>query len=103
MKNQELRELLEEHSKVQAKIEKVAHKLYEKRNNLMRKIVPEIISRKAGDIIGLPTVPMSIRFKDGRTWTLRPSYTDKGGAFKGTVFKAYGVDLFTITEKGEKK
>ena len=102
MKNQELEGLLIEHSKVQKKIDTVAKQLYERRNELMRQIAPEIIRRKAGDVVGLPSAPMTIKFKDERSWVLKPSYVDKGGAFKGTVFKAYGVDIFTITEKGEK-
>ena len=98
MTNKKLKELLMAHSEVVEEIKTVALPIYEKRNELMRQIVPAFIEKKGKDVVGILTSPLTIRFQDGRNWTVKPNYVDKAGTFKGTAFKANGVDLFSIKE-----
>jgi hypothetical protein len=98
------KDMLEEFSENERKIEAVAHPLYEKRNELVRKLIPLFLKRNPEVVEdGLIKSPISVKFKDGKIFRLQPNYMSATGHFKGAVFKAYGVELFTITEKGAKK
>ena len=103
MKTEEFKKLLLQLDKVEEQIAEVAKPIYEKRQKLVNQLLPEFLKRKGKEVSGLLTSPLTVKFKDGQTWTLKPMYVDKAGQFKGAVFKNYGVPLFTITKKGVKK
>lgn len=94
-----LKELLEAHSKVSKEIEEIAAPIYKRRTELLAEIIPALIEKKAPDTVGMLTSPVTIKFKDGRTWTMRPLYVNKGGEFKGAVFKNSPSEIFSLTEK----
>jgi len=99
-----LRQLLEEHSKNQMDIEAIAKPLYEKRAELVNQLLPYFLKRNPEAVEdGLIRVPISIKFKDGKIWRLQPNYMSATGHYKGAAFKVHGNELFTISEKGEKK
>lgn len=102
-KSQKLRKLLEEHSKVITDIEDIAVPLYRKRNDLLKKILPLMMEKKAPGVCGLLTSPLTIKYRDGRSWKLQPNYVYKNGEFKGAVYKNQGIELFTVTERKERK
>ena len=99
-----LKDLLEEHSANEQAILTTAAPLYAKRNELVKQLLPMFIKKNPDGIIdGVLQTPITIKFKDGKIFTLKPNYMSATGEFKGAIFKNYGVELFTITEKGSKK
>jgi hypothetical protein len=97
--NKRLKELLEEHAKNEEDIANVAAPLYQRRNELVRELMPEFIKRKAPDCNGMLLAPLTLKYKDGTSYTLKPMYVSAQGQFKGAVHKNYGVELFTIVKK----
>jgi tetrahydromethanopterin S-methyltransferase subunit G len=99
MKTDEVKKLLMKLDRVEKKVEEVAAPIYQERQEILNKLLPEFLRRKGKDVVGLLTSPLTLKFKDGQAWTLRPMYVDKAGKFRGAVFKNYGVPLFSITKK----
>ena len=87
-----MRDLLEAHSKNELDIEAIAKPLYEKRNELVKQLLPLFIKRNPEGIVdGLLQSPISVKFKDGRIWKLQPNYVNKEGQFRGDVGKTFYV------------
>lgn len=102
MKTSTLKEKLENLTILFNRIEEVARPVYEEYNKAVVELIPEFVSRSKEEIQGILVAPITLAFKDGKSWTLRPTYV-KDGNLTNTSFKALGINAFTITEKGVKE
>jgi hypothetical protein len=87
---------LERVVELEQKIQDVVKPIYEEWNELSAEVVPEFIAKSGANISGLLISPLTIRFKDGSTYQLRPEYVSKEGYFKNVVWKAAGPAVFSI-------
>lgn len=100
MKSKDMREKLERLTVLEKKIATEVKATYEEWNNLTAELIPEFINKKP-ELSGLLTSPITIKYKDGRAWTLRPHYV-KDGVLTNVMFKNYGFNPFSINEERSK-
>jgi len=84
-------------SELKTKIENEVKQTYEEHNKLTAELTEEIIHRKAGDVIGIIKTSLSVKFRCGRGWVLRPNFI-KGGILENVIWKPVGVHAFTVEE-----
>jgi hypothetical protein len=95
MKNSELLAKLKRLDELKQLIETTVKDTYKEHGELTIELTEELLTRKAGDNVGILRAPIQIKFKDGQAWELRPNYM-KDGQLKNVIWKPNGVDAFSI-------
>jgi hypothetical protein len=97
METKELRAKLIRLSELKAQIDNDVRAIYEEYGKLTAECADEILIRKGGNQLGVPKVNLPLRFKDGRTWVLKPLFI-KDGQFTNLIWKHMPIPAFSVEE-----